>query len=71
VSLPRFGIPLKGGTIALDAHATASLRKDLESRGETVSTESSATHAIQLIAIQNGRKTPAADPRKGGSALAD
>jgi gamma-glutamyltranspeptidase/glutathione hydrolase len=71
VSLPRFGIPLKGGTIALDAHATASLRKDLESRGETVSTESSATHAIQLIAIQNGRKTPAADPRKGGSALAE
>jgi gamma-glutamyltranspeptidase/glutathione hydrolase len=71
VALPRFGVPLKESTISVDAHASPALRKDLEARGEIVSIETSATHAVQLIAIERGRKFPAADPRKGGAALAE
>jgi gamma-glutamyltranspeptidase len=71
VALPRFGVPLKESTISVDAHASPALRKDLEARGEIVSTETSATHAVQLIAIERGRKFPAADPRKGGAALVE
>jgi gamma-glutamyltranspeptidase/glutathione hydrolase len=71
VSAPRFGVPLKDSTIALDAHATAAIRKELQARGEVVSTEKSATHAVQLIAFEGDRKLPAADPRKGGAALVE
>jgi gamma-glutamyltranspeptidase len=71
VEAPRFQVPVMGPTIALDARATPALRADLEKRGETVGTERFTSHAVQLIAIENGRKLPAADPRKFGSALAD
>jgi gamma-glutamyltranspeptidase/glutathione hydrolase len=70
VEAPRFQVPVMGPTIALDSRAAPELRADLEKRGETVSIERFSSHAVQLIAIKNGRKYPAADPRKFGSALA-
>jgi gamma-glutamyltranspeptidase/glutathione hydrolase len=71
VALPRFSIPLAGSTMAVDAQASPAFRRELEARGEVVSTETTATHAVQLVAFDHGLKTPAADPRKGGSALAE
>jgi gamma-glutamyltranspeptidase/glutathione hydrolase len=71
VEAPRFQVPVMGPTIALDTRATPALRADLEKRGETVGTERFTSHAVQLIAIENGHKLPASDPRKFGSALAD
>lgn len=70
VEAPRFGVPFLGSTLTLDARVPAELRADLEHRGETVSTERFSGHAVQLIAIDKGRKVPASDPRKFGSALA-
>jgi gamma-glutamyltranspeptidase len=71
VAAPRFGVPLEGSTISLDAPIPREVWTDLERRGETVS-ERTTSHAVQLIAIDSrGRKTPAADQRKSGVALAE
>jgi gamma-glutamyltranspeptidase/glutathione hydrolase len=70
VEAPRFGVPIQGSTISLDGRASAELRADLQRRGELVSTERFSSHAVQMIAIENGKKYPAADPRKFGIALA-
>jgi gamma-glutamyltranspeptidase / glutathione hydrolase len=70
VSAPRFAVPTQGAFISLPAGADPALVKDLEERGELVGTLRFNTHAVQMIAIDGGRKLPAADPRKHGSAAA-
>jgi gamma-glutamyltranspeptidase/glutathione hydrolase len=70
VAAARFYVPTRHATIWLEKGADASLVEDLEGRGEIVGTTPFTKSAIQLIAVQQGFKVPAADPRKHGSALA-
>src|SRR5690606_6849377 len=65
----RFYVPTKKWYIALEKGAPKSLWADLERRGEIVGEMPFTTSAVQLIAIERGRKVGAADPRKGGAAL--
>jgi gamma-glutamyltranspeptidase/glutathione hydrolase len=67
----RFSIPTKDAYIALPRSASPELVHDLEARGEIVGTRRFDAHAVQLVAIDGDRKTPVADPRKHGSALAE
>jgi gamma-glutamyltranspeptidase/glutathione hydrolase len=71
VSEPRFAVPTEGSTIALEASASPDLRPDLEHRGEVVSIQKPFPHAVQMIAIEGGKKLAASDPRKHGFALAE
>jgi gamma-glutamyltranspeptidase / glutathione hydrolase len=71
VSAPRFSVPTDGSSIALEPTAKPELLGDLERRGEVVSIQKFTTHAVQMIAFENGRKLPASDPRKHGSALSE
>jgi gamma-glutamyltranspeptidase/glutathione hydrolase len=71
VTVPRFAIPMEGSTIAVDPSASQDLRADLERRGEVVSTQRFTEQAVQMIAIEGGKKMPASDPRKHGSAIAE
>ncbi len=70
VSAPRFTIPTEGSTIALDASNTG-LQADLEKRGEHVSIQTFNGSAVQMIALDHGHLSAAADPRKGGTALVE
>ena len=70
VRAPRFYVPTKGAYILLEKGAPQALVDDLEARGEIVGTMPFTGSAVQMIAIENGRKLPAADPRKHGSAAA-
>jgi gamma-glutamyltranspeptidase / glutathione hydrolase len=67
----RFSIPSERGTVSLAKGAPEALVRDLEWRGEIVTTRRFEAHAVQLIAIEGDKKRPAADPRKNGSALAE
>ncbi len=69
VSERRFYVPTWKWYIALEKGAPKSLWEDLEARGEIVGTMPFTTSAVQLIAVDKGRKVGAADPRKGGAAL--
>ncbi|MCA9639248.1 MAG: gamma-glutamyltransferase [Myxococcales bacterium] len=69
VSGQRFYVPPGKWYIALEKGAPKSLWEDLEARGEIVGTMPFTTSAVQLIAIEKGRKVGAADPRKSGAAL--
>jgi gamma-glutamyltranspeptidase/glutathione hydrolase len=69
VSAPRFYIPTQRASLLLDEGAPRSLIEDLESRGEIVAPMPFKGSAVQMIAVENGRKLAAADPRKHGSAL--
>jgi gamma-glutamyltranspeptidase/glutathione hydrolase len=68
---PRFYVPTQGSTILLEAGAPPALTADLESRGEVVGKMTFTGSAVQMIAFENGRKLPASDPRKSGSARAE
>ena len=70
VAAPRFYVPDAHATIWLEKGARAELVEDLEGRGEIVATTPFSKSAIQLIAVDQGFKVPAADPRKHGAALA-
>lgn len=70
VDAPRFAVPTKGATIALEKSAPQSLVEDLERRGETVTRMRFSAHAVQLIAREGDTFVPAADPRKHGLAAA-
>ncbi len=70
VAEPRFYIPPHGASLLLEKGAAPDLVRDLEWRGEVVGTMPFTTSAVQMIAAQGGRKLPAADPRKQGSAQA-
>jgi gamma-glutamyltranspeptidase/glutathione hydrolase len=64
----RFYIPTRNAYIFLEKGAPKPLVEDLESRGEIVATMPFMGSAVQMIAIENGRKLAAADPRKHGKA---
>jgi gamma-glutamyltranspeptidase/glutathione hydrolase len=66
---PRFYIPTEKAFILLEDAAPKSLWEDLEARGEIVGKMPFTSTAVQLIAVKNGYKFPAADPRKHGTAL--
>ncbi|HMJ14580.1 MAG TPA: gamma-glutamyltransferase [Polyangiaceae bacterium] len=69
VSAPRFYIPTRGNSyILLEKGAPKALVEDLESRGEIVGTMPFTGSAVQMIAVENGRKLAASDPRKHGKA---
>ncbi len=68
---PRFYVLPGGGTIHLEKGAKQALVDDLAFRGEIVATMPFTQSAVQMIAIEGGRKIPAADGRKQGSARAE
>ncbi len=65
---PRFAIPTRGAYLSLQKGEPEALRKDLTSRGEIVNVQTFDTHAIQMIAVEKGRKQAAGDARKHASA---
>jgi gamma-glutamyltranspeptidase/glutathione hydrolase len=71
VKMPRFYVPTSGPTILVEKGASEELRKDLAWRGEVVATMPFTSSGVQMIAVERGRKLPASDPRKHGSALAE
>jgi gamma-glutamyltranspeptidase/glutathione hydrolase len=71
VKAPRFYVPFKDHTIRLEAGASESTIADLRFRGELVGTQKFTQSGVQMIAIENGRKLPASDPRKHGFAAAE
>jgi gamma-glutamyltranspeptidase / glutathione hydrolase len=70
VSAPRFQIPTRDAFILVEPGSDPKLIEDLESRGEIVGKVRFMGSAVQLIAVEAGRKLPASDPRKHGSAAA-
>lgn len=71
LGLPRFEIPTDGHTIALEPSVPGSFADGLRSRGEVpIMKQSVSTPAVQLMVLTGGKKTPFADPRKHGVALA-
>ena len=63
VKAPRFYVPTQG--------ASPGLIEDLKWRGEVVGSMKFTSSGVQMIAIDKGRKLPASDPRKHGSAKAE
>ena len=55
----------------LEKGAAQSLIDDLKWRGEVVGNMTFTSSGVQMIAIDKGRKLPASDPRKHGSAKAE
>ncbi len=71
VKAPRFYVPTQGASILLEQGASPSLIEDLKWRGEVVGSMKFTSSGVQMIAIDKGRKLPASDPRKHGSAKAE
>jgi gamma-glutamyltranspeptidase / glutathione hydrolase len=71
VAALRFSIPTRTGTISVPRKTDPALIRDLERRGEIVATQRFDAHAVQLVAIEGGLKTPVADARKHGAAFAE
>ena len=71
VAEPRFMFPTEGATVAVDPAVSQDVRADLTKRGETVTEQKWMGYAVQAIAFEGGKKLPAADQRKHGSALAE
>jgi len=71
VKAPRFYVPTKDSSILLEKGAAPSLVENLKWRGEVVGTQQFTSSGVQMIAIEKGRKLPASDPRKHGSAKAE
>jgi gamma-glutamyltranspeptidase / glutathione hydrolase len=70
VKLPRFAVPTSGAaSILLEAGAEKSLLDNLAWRGEVTDTMKQNATAVQIIAVDDGVVSAAADPRKSGSAL--
>ena len=68
VTQPRVYVPTRGDdTLWLDPGAPRALVADLTARGEVVGTTPFVSSAVQLIAIEQGRYLPVADPRKYGA----
>jgi len=70
VKLPRFSVPSSGPSMRVEAGASAALLADLAWRGEVVEEMRENATAVQIIAVDEGVVSAAADPRKYGSALA-
>jgi gamma-glutamyltranspeptidase / glutathione hydrolase len=71
VKTPRFYVVPNGPTILVEKGASPKLMEDLRFRGEVVATMPFTGSAVQMIAIENGKKLPASDDRKFGSARAE
>ncbi|HEX4339816.1 MAG TPA: gamma-glutamyltransferase family protein [Polyangiaceae bacterium] len=71
VTSPRFMMPTEGATISVDPSTTPDVRADLSKRGEVVTEQKWMGYAVQAIAFEGGKKLPASDPRKHGTALAE
>jgi gamma-glutamyltranspeptidase/glutathione hydrolase len=69
VTLPRFGVPMAGPSLLLEAGATPALVDDLTWRGEVVQVMKENPSGVQVIALDESGVHAAADPRKHGSAL--
>jgi gamma-glutamyltranspeptidase / glutathione hydrolase len=70
VKLPRFAVPTSGAaSILLEAGAEKSLLDNLAWRGEVTDTMKQNATAVQIIAVDDGVVSAAADQRKFGSAL--
>jgi gamma-glutamyltranspeptidase / glutathione hydrolase len=70
VQLPRFSVPTSGPSMRVEAGASPALLADLAWRGEVVEEMKDNSSAVQIIAVDDGVVSAAADPRKYGSALA-
>ena len=70
VKLPRFAVPSSGASLLLEAGAAPSLVENLTWRGEVTDTMKQNATAVQIIAVDEGVVSAAADPRKYGSAIA-
>ncbi|HKO52078.1 MAG TPA: gamma-glutamyltransferase [Polyangiaceae bacterium] len=70
VKLPRFSVPTSGPSLMLEAGAEKSLLDDLAWRGEVTAIMKQNTTAVQIIAVDDGVVSAAADARKYGSAIA-
>ncbi|MEI9941467.1 MAG: gamma-glutamyltransferase [Pseudomonadota bacterium] len=70
VKLPRFAVPSSGPSMMLETGAEKSLLDDLAWRGEVTEIMKQNPSAVQIIAVDDGVVSAAADPRKFGSALA-
>jgi len=70
VRLPRFAVPTSGPSLMLEAGAEKSLLDDLAWRGEVTEIMKQNATAVQIIAVDDGVVSAAADPRKFGSAIA-
>jgi gamma-glutamyltranspeptidase len=71
LAAPRYMIPTDGPSVSVDPAVGQDIRADLTQRGETVSEQKWMGYAVQMIAFEGGKKIPAADARKHGSALAE
>lgn len=71
VKSQRFYIPTSAHTLLVEKEAPPKLLEDLRWRGEDVGTMRFTGSAVQMIAVERGRKLPASDPRKYGSAIAE
>lgn len=69
VKLPRFAVPSSGPSLLLEAGAEKSLLDELAWRGEVTEIMKQNPSAVQIIAVDEGVVSAAADPRKYGSAL--
>jgi len=70
VKLPRFAVPTSGPSLLLEAGAEKSLLDDLAWRGEVTELMKQNATAVQIIAVDDGVVSTAADPRKFGEAIA-
>jgi len=70
VKQPRFSVPTSGPSLMLEAGAEKPLLDDLAWRGEVTEIMKQNATAVQIIAVDEGVVSAAADPRKFGSAIA-
>ncbi|HEY0465599.1 MAG TPA: gamma-glutamyltransferase, partial [Polyangiaceae bacterium] len=70
LKLPRFSVPTSGPSLMLEAGAEKSLLDDLAWRGEVTDILKQNATAVQIIAVDDGVVSAAADFRKYGSAMA-
>ncbi|HYP77061.1 MAG TPA: gamma-glutamyltransferase [Polyangiaceae bacterium] len=70
LKLPRFAVPTSGPSLLLEAGAEKPLLDDLAWRGEVTEIMKQNATAVQIIAVDEGGVSAAADARKFGSALA-
>jgi len=68
VKLPRFAVPTSGPSLLLEAGADKSLLDNLAWRGEVTEIMKQNATAVQIIAVDDGVVSAAADPRKYGEA---
>ncbi len=69
VAAKRFYIPTQGAHISLEKGAQMDHIRNLERRGEIVTTMKFTTSAVQMLRMDGGKMRGASDPRKHGLSL--